>query len=492
MKTEASLRQLDEELARRKYWRYVQLVHEGRWTPANYLILICDMVQAHVERTLINSYGRIPRILILSVPPQHGKSMTISETLPSWYLGKWSKRRVLAVSYGVDLAERFGRRNREKVQQFGKDLFGITLNTRMSGVTDWELDNHVGSMRCRGIESGITGQPGDLIVVDDPIKNREQAESQTYRDKIYAEFRDSIWTRLQADACIVLIQTRWHEDDLAGRLLKDVPELCHELNLPCEAEENDPLGRKVGEALAPDLGKDDNWLREFKLMYMNQEGSRSWLALFQGRPTAASGNMIKRSWWKYYDKMPDHFDEMLQSWDCTFKDAKTSDYVVGTVWGRVSSRYYLLDLVRDRMDITVTMASIRNMTAKWPRALTKLIEDKANGSAVIQMLQTSIPGLLPVNPSGGKIARAAAVSPAIESGNVFIPSPELCPWVINYVEEWSAFPNGSNDDQVDSSTQALNHLIYNSWQEVEEKAKPKLPFALQSDFSYESEVQSWY
>jgi predicted phage terminase large subunit-like protein len=155
--------------------------------------------------------------------------------------------------------------------------------------------------------------------------------------------------------------------------------------------------------------------------------------------------------------------DQIQSWDCSFKDLDTSDYVVGQVWGRVGSMYFLGHQVRARMDCPATVATIRRVSDDWPGSLAKLIEDKANGSAVIQMLSQEIPGIIPVNPLGGKVARAQAVSPLVEAGNVYLPHPEWQPWVNDFIEEFVQFPNGAHDDQVDAMTQAL--LRWNEPQE---------------------------
>ena len=389
------------------------------------------------------------------MPPQHGKSQCVTESLPSWYLGNNPTKRVIEVSYGDDLAQRFGRRNKEKVIEFGKQLFNIELG-KVSD-TDFEIKGHKGSMISKGIMAGLTGNPADLIIIDDPIKNRQEAESETYRNRIWEEFINSIYTRLSADGVIVLIMTRWHEDDLAGRLLNSMGNKCIEINIPLEAEANDILGRNIGDALFPTIGKDNVWLSEFKQAYTSAEGSRSWNALMQGRPTAQEGNLIKRNWFRYYKTIPDRFDQMLQSWDCTFKDSDGTDFVVGTVWGRVGADKYLLDLLRKRMDLPATMAAIIAMSAKWPKAFHKLVEDKANGSAVIQMLSNKIGGLTPVNPMGSKVARVQAVLPNFEAGNVYIP--EDAEWTNDFVNECTSFPNGKYDDQVDSASQALIRLM---------------------------------
>jgi predicted phage terminase large subunit-like protein len=391
------------------------------------------------------------------MPPQHGKSQGITETLPSWYLGKYPNKRVIEVSYGDDLARRFGRANKRKIEQFGKQLFNIELSKDSRSDTEFSIEGYQGSMISRGIMAGITGQPGDLIIIDDPVKNRQEADSETYRNRMWEEWLNSINTRRSATCKVILIQTRWHEDDLAGRLIKEMPNKCKVINLPCEAEEQDVLGRKAGEPLFPEIGKDKLWLEEFKLSYATQEGSRAWLALFQGRPTAEEGNLIKRSWWKYYDVLPNMIHTIM-SVDAAFKGEANSDYTCIQVWGKKEADMYLIDCVNERMDFPTTLQKIKEVKLKYNNVSTILVEDKANGSAIIQMLRRYIPGVLAINPEGGKVARANAVSPAIESGNVYLPSKAI--WLNEFVEQVSAFPNGKNDDMVDTMTQALNRFIY--------------------------------
>jgi predicted phage terminase large subunit-like protein len=476
--------EIEQEWARRSYTKYVEYVHEGRWFLGKHLALTCNAVEDLINDRLINSQGEKVNCLIITMPPQHGKSQSVTETLPSYYLGKWPTRRVIEVSYGDDLARRFGRRNKQKIQQFGKALFDIELSTDSRSDTEFEIQQHKGSMISRGIMAGITGQPGDLIIIDDPIKNRQEADSQTYRDRMWEEFLNSIMTRLSANGKIIIIQTRWHEDDLAGRVISQSNLKLHILNLPCEAEEGDILGRRPGESLFPEIGKDTAWMQDFKKVYMTQEGSRAWLALFQGRPTSQEGNMIKRKHWRYWKPkgvdlppvtiklengelynieaadLPDTFDNSLQSWDCSFKDSDGSDYVAGTVWKQNLANKYLLDLVHDRMNLPKTMDAITSTSDKWADVQLKLVEDKANGPAVIQMLQHRIGGIVAVNPEGSKIARVQAVLPHIESGNVYIPHPMLFTWVNGFINECSQFPNGQHDDRVDSMSQALIRMIY--------------------------------
>lgn len=234
-------------------------------------------------------------------------------------------------------------------------------------------------------------------------------------------------------------------DDLAGRLLRAQEEggdKWEVVRLPALAEENDPLGRAPGEALCPAL-----FTRETLERTKIRVGSYWWNALYQQRPSPDEGGMLKRSWWKFYRQAPAAFDEIIQSWDMAFKETSTSDYVVGQVWGRKGADKYLLDQVRDRMDFPATIQAVKSLSAKWPQARAKLVEDKANGPAVIATLKREIPGLIPVEPQGSKEARVAAVSPDIEAGNVYLPDPSIAPWVQEFIEECAAFPKGAHDDQ---------------------------------------------
>ena len=436
--------QIRNEIARRSYVDYVEMVHNGRWVRSKHLEYTCNKIQEFIEAPTKGAFD----ILILQMPPQHGKSMSTTETLPSWYLGRYPNNRVIQASYNEETAERFCRRNKEKIREYG-DIFSIKIGP-IERSTEFELDNNVGRMISRGIMSGITSNPANLIIIDDPIKNRLEADSETFRDRLWEEWQNTIKTRLAAGAKVIVIMTRWHEDDLAGRILHNEKNVTL-INLPCEAEENDPLGREIGQALFPEIGKDNKWLQEFKQGYKTSDGSRAWNALFQGRPTAEEGNLIKRQWFKYYDKLPELVFTML-SVDATFKDGDNSDFVSIQLWGKRDANCYLVERYKARMDFPSTLAVIENMHRKY-RPHETIIEDKANGSAIISVLKGKISGLIGVNPEGGKVARVNAVSPLIEAGNVFLPRN-----VSDMVDECASFPNGSHDDDVDAMTQALNRL----------------------------------
>ncbi|MFC5268451.1 phage terminase large subunit [Kribbella qitaiheensis] len=433
--------------------------------------------------------GRCDR-LIISMPPQEGKSTRVTKIGPLWALIRNPDRRIAVVSYGADLAETFGREIRQMITsnqgQDGTLDLGLRIAPDNGAVSSWQIAGKRGGVRSIGLAGGITGRPADWLFIDDPLSNREQAESERYRQRAKDFWTSTGSTRLAPGAPVVLILTRWHEQDLAGWLLgREDGHRWRVINIPAQADhdpnegETDPLGREPGEYMQSartnertgEPRSDEEW-EQIKI----QAGSRDWEALYQGRPSPVEGGAFKRQWWdgeageRRYSEAPwlvrrdgshivTHYDELIMSWDMAFKDTKSSDYVVGQVWMRRGAEAFLLDQVHDRMDFVTTCQQFRELAAKWPQAVLKLVEDKANGTAVINSLRLVVPGIVPEEPHGSKVARASAVSPLVEAGNVHLPIPELAPWVGGLIEEAAAFPNAANDDRVDALSQALNRLI---------------------------------
>lgn len=476
---------IKRELAKRHYYDYVRYTHGRIYKYTRHGEYICNILNDAIEKRKAMIRGEIPvktQYLMFTVPPQHGKSMHITETFPSYFLGQFPEEGCIEVSYNDTFAAKFGSRNKDKITEYGEELFGIRISKDTNAKGEWEIIDAStgkktrGGMISRGIMSGITGSSlGDCIIIDDPIKNREEADSEVYREKVWQEWKDSISTRIHPGAIVILIMTRWHEDDLAGRLLN--PEYGKPLdwqvyNLPLEAEENDLLERQPGEPLWPER-------YGYEFIEERKQYPDSFNALFQGRPTAREGNMIKRSWWQYYDTLPTLAHKIL-SVDASFKDTKDSAKCSIQVWGKVGANYYMIDNVTDRMDFITTLQVIRNMLAKHKDIGAKFVEDKANGSAIINVLNKEIGGFIPVKAdsgTGGKEARVQAVTPWIRSGNVYLP--RQAEWVNDFVEECASFPNGKYKDQVDAMSQALNQLIY-FFGDLPPAPKQQLPWMFQS------------
>ena len=424
---------------------YLEFVHSGRYFHMAHTKYLSERLQDIADGE--------QKHLIVEMPPRSGKSITITETFPSYYIGRNPDKRVITAAYSEGLARKFGRLNRNKLMEFGGNIFGVSLSKDNGTATNWGIDNGVGGMLATGVGGSITGEGADCMIIDDPIKNNEEAQSQTMRDKVWDEWETTLSTRLHKGASVIVVMTRWHEDDFVGRLLERSPYEWERIRMPAIAEDDDDLlGREIGASLAPELGYDEEWAELKK----KEVGSKTWASLYQQRPSASEGNIFNRNWWQYYESLPRFFDEQVISWDLTFKDNKDNDYVVGQVWGRKGADYYLIDQVRDKMDFPTTVTAVRNLANKYPRAMAKLIEDKANGPAVIATLKREVNGIIPVNPQGSKVARAQAVTPVIESGNVFLPKHKEFSY--DLIEEAAAFSSGKHDDMVDSMSQALSRL----------------------------------
>ncbi|WP_160011774.1 phage terminase large subunit [Nocardioides sp. AX2bis] len=426
-----------------------------------------DLIDAALLDLINTPDGR----LIITLPPQEGKSTRVAKDFVLWVLKHRPWTRVVSGSYGQSLANRNGRAIRNTINRHPE--LGMRIALDNGSVSEWQLRGEVGGVLSVGIGAGVTGMPADMLIIDDPIKSRAEADSEVFRERVWDWWTEEASTRLSPGAPVVLILTRWHDDDLAGRLLAaEDGHLWTELRIPAEADHDpeqgdaDPLGREPGGFLESARGRTAAAWKAIK----TRVGSRTWQALYQGRPSSAGGTIFQRTWWQEYNtpvwldredgtRIVTGFDDLLVSWDLTFKGTDGADYVVGQVWGRRGVDAYLLDQVRARMDFPTTCRAVRTLNARWPQALLNVVEDKANGPAVLAALRRTVPGLVPEEPQGGKEARAAAVSPLVESANVWLPSPELAPWVEDFVEEAAAFPTGAHDDQVDAASQALNRLI---------------------------------
>lgn len=461
---EAIQTELDYREARKSFYKYVQLANSG-YIPGKMYEYLCNKIQAFLENP--NPSPSFD-VMLISMPPQHGKSTTVTETVPSWFQGMHPEKDVIIASYSEDTASRFGRANRAKLEKFTTDPYDVVkqLFTNYHPGDVWnntDICNTQGKyIRSRGIFGGINSNPADLIIIDDPTKTMQEARSDTTKDAIWAEYYSTIRTRIKPHGKLIVIATRWVEDDLIGRLLATIPpKRLTTIFLPCECvdPEHDPLGRKMGDALCPEIGRNNAWLKEYKAEYVGAEGLYTWSALYQCDPTPVAGAIIDPEWWKYYDYDEDlNFSQTYISVDCTFKGTDNSDFVVGQVWSMVGNNYYLRTQERDHMGFNDTLDMIRSLIARYPDYVGILIEDKANGSAVIESLQAEYDSIIPINPEGGKASRLHAVSRPIRQGRVYLPRGAL--FTKAYINEFTSFPNGKHDDQVDATSQVLQYMLY--------------------------------
>lgn len=429
-----------------------------------------------IDEALVRAYNTPDARLIISMAPQEGKSVRVASDFPIWALTKDPDLRIVTASYAQALANRNGRAIRNRIQAHAE--LGLTIAQDNGSVSEWSLAGKQGGVLSVGIGAGVTGRAADMMIIDDPIKDRKEADSALIRDNVWDWWTDAASARLAPGASVVLILTRWHQDDLAGRLLeRDVEAGWEYINIPAQADhkpeegETDVLGREPGEFMDSARGRTlQQWQRR-----KSTAGARTWASLYQGRPTPADGDVFPsvEKWARYNDPLwveradgvrlvpgiPRADYELVQSWDLTFKDTQGTDYVVGQVWLRIGVNAYLLDMVRDRMNFSATLEAIKTMSAKWPQAVAKFVEDKANGPAVMNVLSRSVAGLIPIEPDGSKYARASAITPLVESQNVVLPTVKLLPNVAELLEEAKNFPNASHDDTIDTMSQAINRLL---------------------------------
>lgn len=408
--------------------------------------------------------------LQVMVHPRAGKTELISRRTPAWWLGRNPDDQIVACSYGAELAARNNRDVQRCIDEdetyaklfpgtklFGSNVRSVAKGSWLRNSDIFEVVGRKGCYKNSGVGGPLTGLGANLALVDDLTKNRAEAESAVIRERNWDWYTSTLYTRLEKKARKITIGTRWHAADISGKLLdqaKGNPEadqwfcLVFPAILDCEPGPADP--RQQGEALWPDKYN----VKRLSSMRASV-GAYEWEALYQQRPSPRGGGIIKESWWKYYDSIPTDITKFTLSVDLSFESR--GDYSAFTVWGSKGADHYLLDLAHYRIEFNEQVVVFEKLCQKWPRIRAKLVENAANGAALVSTLKRRIPGIIPVRPEGSKQLRVDAVAPMIEAGNVWLPTAAACPWIDKLVYEFSAFPAGAHDDIVDSVSQFLNH-----------------------------------
>jgi predicted phage terminase large subunit-like protein len=411
------------------------------------------------------------RRIMIFVPPRFGKSELVSRRFPAWLLGRKPDTRIMGCSYSSGLATMFSR-DVQRIMETNtyNEIFpdSVLPGTEQAKLlpdhnkykrtnTYFEVVGHSGYLVSVGVGGSITGMGADLLVIDDPVKNEEEALSETYREKVFGWYNSTAYTRLEKGANVIICQTRWHKEDLSGKLISEMEfggDTWEIINLPAIATEirsiHDP--RKTGEPLWPnkyDLDRMDK--------IKKQVGSRVWSSLYQQNPIIEGGNIIKENWIQYYTVLP--FDitnwrecYLVQSWDLTFKSTGKS-WVVGVTMAKKGADYYLISMYRKKADFAQTLKAIPEMAERFPTCKAVLVEEKANGSAIISMLKKKVANLIPIQANVSKDERLHAVAPVFEAGNFHLPA--NYPGNKEIVDELVSFPNGGTDDIVDAISQAI-------------------------------------
>lgn len=444
---------------------YDYLVTAWKWfdpssfKPNWHLRAICDHVQACFE-------GEFQR-LIVTVPPRCCKSSIVSVAFPTWAWGPaaapWTK--FITASYGDRLSTRDATRSRRLIMQpWYQRRWGSSFDLSRDSNLKTRYDNEQGGFRMATSVGGAgTGEGYDVLIVDDPMKAQDSESAAALR-KVSEWWSGTMSTRKNdpATAREILIMQRLNENDLAGECIES-GDWVH-LNLPMEYEKTlwmSPMAWKDPRNREGELLWESRFPRKEVETLKRQLGSYRASAQLQQRPAPAEGGIVKKSWLRYYATLPDDCEYFVISWDLTFDDTENSDFAVGQVWAKRGADKYLVEMTRGRMDVVKQVQSVRTLWEKFPYARAVLVENKANGPAVVKMLKRKVPRLIPVEPKqygGSKLGRLQAVATDFEAGNVYIPMPEYNPWVQPFLAELELFPKGAHDDTIDSATYALNWI----------------------------------
>lgn len=389
------------------------------------------------------------RRLMVNMPPRHGKSFYTSQYLPSWYLGTYPNRRVILTSYEASFAATWGRKSRNILEEHGH-YFGLKVAESPAAADQWEIAGHGGGMMTAGAGGAITGKGADLAIIDDPHKNAEEANSQIIRDKIWDWYQSTLYTRLEPNGIVVLVQTRWNEDDLCGRLLKEAVnggEAWRILTLPAISDDDKPL-----------------WPERFDLSRLKQIrkaiGDYHWEALYQQNPSPREGSFFKVSKLNYLNADEVPCDVMwVRGWDFA-ATANAGDYTAGPKLGLDSyGRVYVGDMVRGQW-ATDERNNRFCETAQMDGTSVRIrIPEDPGGAGKDQSLSLRrlVIGyaIRAVRVSGSKETRADPLSSQVNGGNVWVVRGE---WNRDFVEELRQFPRGKHDDIVDAASDAFSEL----------------------------------
>lgn len=451
-------------LARMTPAGFARFASRGQWEFASHLVIL--------NRALVDlSAGRIKRLMV-NMPPRHGKSWFNSYYYPCWYLGTYPDRRVILTSYEAHFAALWGRRCRDLMQEYGW-IFGITVKDDSRAADRWDIGGHMGGMFTAGVGGAITGRGANILLIDDPIKNGEQARSYTYREKTWDWYNSTAYTRLEKNGAILLTMTRWNYDDLAGRLLKAQEHGGDQwtvIDMPAIALDNDLLGRPAGAALWP-----SRYSRHALDTIKTQIGSYWFNAQYQQRPVAAEDGLFKQSYFRSYrvdgdtyvllnpDGTPYKRVPTERCWrfitvDLAVSTRATADYTVCTVFAVTpDNELLIIDMLRERMEGADHPAMIKSLYAKW-RPVFIGIEKVAYQATLVQMMVRAGLPIRELVPDRDKVTRALPLVARYEAGMVY--HPEHAHYLEALESELLGFPNGADhDDIVDTLSYGVHMIV---------------------------------
>lgn len=439
------------------------------WRPFAHLLYLNDLLVEAVtssEQTFLN----------IAASVRHGKSELISRYLIVWYLGMFPDRQVIIVSYNESKAAEWGAFTRDVMKEWGPELFGLSVDGETASKTEWKLKGHRGGVRAVGINGSLTGIGGDLIIIDDPLKNREEADSAAARDAMFSWYGSTLRTRLMPGGTMILTMARWHVDDLTGKIREqatksDKGDPWSEVALPALAtapkgagpEWRDALGRADGEPLWPEV-----WTKAMLEQIQASISPADWESLYQQQPNPAGGGMFKVDQWVTRPAPPATALRKVRMWDLAATEG-AGDWTVGVLMGLDGdNRVYILDVQRFRKDAAGVKRQVLSTAKSDGRDVLIGIEQERAGAGKAQLsdMKRLLIGytVRAVKPEGSKEQRAAPYASQQQDGNVtLVNSGE---WGKDFIEEHRVFPNGRWDDQCDAASGAFNLLAEMSPAEI--------------------------
>jgi len=439
---------------------FVPYVTEGLHMPAPHHEIMC--------RALDRAVRGLDKRIIIAAPPAHAKSVYTSHNFPAFWLGNHPTDKIIAASHTQPFAEDIGRKVRNLVNNpLYTQLFeGVTISPDQRAAARWETTEG-GTYFSTGVGGSVVGRRANLILIDDPYKSKLVAYSAAERKKISEWYFTDVVPRLLPGGVIVIIATRWHEDDLTGQILKmsekgeiepfkliSFPAICEDPTNELELA----LGRQFGEALWPPMYPVPK-LMEIRGGMLQDGSEDEWNALYQQKPRSAESGEVKSEWFPDFVNLPADQNYLnFVSWDTAGTANERSDFTVGLAFsmGLTDRKFYLKDMYRKQVEFHTLMQEVPAFN-KLHEAHAVLIENKGTGTSLIQVLRFSGQNIIPIAPQklGDKQFRFELAVPALEAGRVQLK--KNAPWKATFLDELATFPNGVKDDIVDAFSQAINH-----------------------------------
>lgn len=411
--------------------------------------------------------------LIVNIPPRHGKSEYISKYFPLWFLNQFSQKRVILVSYQKSISAGWSRKIRDLIEN-NTNLLNISLSKKHKKSNSFDIDQFEGGLFATGIGGALTGLGADLLIIDDPIKNDEQANSLAYRDKTWDWFNSTALTRLEPGGNTIVVMTRWHDDDLTGRIMsrfdKDEIKSWTRIVLPALALENDPLNRQIGEPL---------WKERFSANELHKIRKRMgeyWFsALYQQEPLPSGSTIFKRTYFKYFTNFPDYLEyidaenslksiskkelTIMATCDLALSTRETADYTVILIFAKaLDNKIFILDIVRERFEAINHLPLLQSIFQKYHPKIIGIENVQYQKSLIQQAIKTGLP-IKSLRPDKDKVSRALAIAALLENGMVFFRKD--ADYLTEFEKELLNFPKSRFDDQVDAFSY-IPQMIYAS------------------------------